>query len=61
LKPCPDAQDCYLYRVRSGDNLTRIAQRFGVTASAIRRLNPEITDPSLVHAGDVIRIPLPTG
>jgi LysM repeat protein len=61
LKPCPDAPDCYLYRVRSGDNLTRIAQRFGVAASAIRRLNPEITDPSLIHVGDVIRIPLPTG
>lgn len=60
LKPCPDAPSCYLYRVRSGDNLTRIAQRFGVTASAIRKLNPDITDPSLIHVGDTIRIPLPT-
>lgn len=61
MKPCPDAPDCYLYRVRSGDTLTGIAQRFGVTKAAIRSLNPEITDPSLIHVGDVIRIPLPTG
>ena len=61
LKPCTDAPDCYLYRVRSGDNLTQIAQHFGVTKAAIKSLNPEITDPSLIHVGDMIRIPLPTG
>jgi LysM repeat protein len=61
MKPCSDAPDCYLYRVRSGDNLTRIAERFGVTTAAIRELNPEITDPSLIHVGDMIRIPLPPG
>lgn len=61
LEPCSDAPDCYIYRVRSGDNLTRIAERFGVTTTAIRKLNPEITDPSLIHVGDLIRIPLPPG
>jgi hypothetical protein len=61
MQPCPDATDCYLYRVHSGDTLSGIAQRFGVTKAAIRSLNPEITDPSLIHVGDMIRIPLPTG
>jgi LysM domain-containing protein len=61
LKPCPDAPDCYLYRVRSGDTLTGIAEHFGVTKAAVQELNPEITNPSLIHVGDMIRIPLPPG
>jgi LysM domain-containing protein len=61
LKPCPDALDCYLYRVRSGDTLTGIAEHFGVTKAAVQELNPEITNPSLIHVGDMIRIPLPPG
>jgi LysM repeat protein len=61
LKPCPDAPNCYLYRVRSGDTLTGIAQHFGVTKAAIQSLNPEITNPSLIHVGDMIRIPLQPG
>jgi hypothetical protein len=59
LKPCTDAADCYLYKVRSGDSLTAIAARFGVTLKALKAANPEIKDPSLLHVGDVIRIPLP--
>ncbi|MEO8229816.1 MAG: LysM domain-containing protein [Chloroflexota bacterium] len=61
LKPCPDAPDCYLYRVRSGDTLSGIAQHFGVTKAAVQELNPEIANPSLIHVGDMIRIPLPPG
>jgi len=60
LEPCPDRPDCYLYRVRSGDSLTAIAGRFGITPPALFAANPEIEDPSLIHVGDVIRIPLPT-
>jgi hypothetical protein len=59
LKPCTDRPDCYLYRVRSGDNLSAIADRFGITLAALKAANREITDPSLLHVGDVIRIPLP--
>ncbi len=59
LKPCPDSPACYLYRVRSGDNLTRIAAKFGITLAALKAANPTITDPSLVHVGDILRIPLP--
>lgn len=60
LEPCPDRPDCYLYRIRSGDTLTAIAGRFGITLKTLRAANPEIEDPSLIHVGDVIRIPLPT-
>jgi hypothetical protein len=59
LKPCTDLPDCYLYHVRSGDYLSSIAARFGITLKALKAANPEITDPSLVHVGDVLRIPLP--
>ncbi len=59
LKPCPDAPACYLYRVRSGDNLTSIAAKFGITVTALRKANREIADPSLLHVGDRIRVPLP--
>lgn len=59
LKPCTDAADCYLYKVRPGDSLTSIAAHFGVTLKALKAANPEIKDPNLLHVGDVIRIPLP--
>jgi hypothetical protein len=61
LKPCPNRARCYLYRIRSGDSLTKVADRFGVTLAAIKAINPEITAPSLLHVGDVIRVPLPRG
>jgi LysM repeat protein len=60
LKPCPDAPDCYLYRIHAGDNLTAIAKRFGITLVALKAANPEVKDPSLLHVGDKIRVPLPT-
>ncbi len=59
LKPCPDAPDCYIYRIHPGDNLTAIAKRFGITVIALKAANPEIKDPSLLHVGDKIRVPLP--
>jgi LysM repeat protein len=45
--------------VKSGDSLTGIAAKFGITLAALKKANPEVTDPSLLHVGDVIRIPLP--
>ena len=46
------------YTVRGGDNLTRIATQFHVEggAQALAALN-NIADPSLIHPGQVLRIP----
>lgn len=46
------------YTVVQGDNLTRIANRFGVTVEALQEANG-ITDPSSLKVGDVLVIPAP--
>ena len=44
------------YTVKAGDNLTSIARKFGVTATAIARLN-NITNPNNIKVNDVLKIP----
>lgn len=44
------------YKVRSGDTLSAIAARFGTTVAKLAALN-NITNPSLIHAGQVLKIP----
>lgn len=44
------------YRVKSGDTLSAIAARFGTTSRAIAELNG-ITVSTILHAGDILRIP----
>jgi LysM repeat protein len=60
LKPCPGKTDCWQYRIHAGDNLHGIAKFFGVTYAALLQANPQITNPSIVHVGEVLTIPLPT-
>jgi len=60
LAPCPDAPDCWIYVVRAGDNLQSIANYFGHPLATILALNPGITDPETIRAGDEIRMPPPT-
>ena len=43
------------YRIRRGDSLTVIAQRFGTSVRAIRRLND--LEGTRIYAGQVLRIP----
>ena len=59
LTPCPSKPDCYLYKVRSGDNLFSIAKYFGVSLAAVRRLNPWTATTSL-HGGQTLVLPPPT-
>ncbi len=40
LTACPDKPDCWLYRIRSGDNLFSIAKYFGVPIATVKALNP---------------------
>jgi hypothetical protein len=58
LKACPGTPDCYIYIVRSGDNLFSIAKYFGVPLKTVQAMNPW-TKSGLV-AGKQLRIPTPT-
>ena len=58
LTRCPGTADCYVYIVRSGDNLFSIARYFGVPLKTVQAMNPW-TKSGLV-AGRELRIPTPT-
>ena len=45
------------YTVVRGDTLSAIARRFGTTVTVLLNLNPSIIYPSLIYAGQVIRLP----
>lgn len=45
------------YTVRWGDTLAAIAWRFGTSVSQMLALNPSIVNPSLIYAGQVLKIP----
>ena len=60
LRPCPNRSDCWIYVVRSGDNLASIANYFGHSLDTIRAMNRQITNPTTIRAGDQIRMPPPT-
>jgi LysM repeat protein len=44
--------------VQPGDQLGRIAARYGVTVAAIQKAN-DIADPNLIRVGQRLVIPLP--
>lgn len=47
------------YIVQQGDLLSDIAQKYGVTISAIMAANPSLTDPSQIFVGQQLVIPAP--
>jgi hypothetical protein len=59
LTACPDKPDCWIYRIRSGDNLFSIARYFGVPLATVRSLNPW-TRTAALKAGRVLILPPPT-
>lgn len=44
------------YKVKRGDTLSAIAARFGTTVKVLATLN-QISDPSRIHAGQVLQLP----
>ena len=46
------------YKIRQGDTLSEIAQRFGTTVDDLARHN-NIADPNRIRAGQTIEIPAP--
>ena len=58
LDPCPNQSGCWIYRIRSGDNLYSIANYFGVPLSTVRSWNPWVKDGLTI--GRALRIPTPT-
>jgi len=60
LVACPGTAECWIYTVRSGDNLVSIANYFGVSYDRVLDMNPSIGDPTTIRAGDQIRMPPPT-
>ena len=59
LAPCGDEPDCWIYTVRSGDNLVSIANYFGVPFDVVVERNPWTETTPLV-AGQELRLPPPT-
>jgi LysM repeat protein len=54
--PTPRATP-FVYIVRRGDTMSNIAEAFGVTLTDLIAANPQIEDPSLIYAGNVITLP----
>jgi nucleoid-associated protein YgaU len=44
------------YKVKRGDTLSAIAARYGTTVKVLANLN-HISDPSVIHAGQVLQLP----
>lgn len=59
LEPCPDAPECWIYTVRSGDNLVSIARYFGISLDVVIELNPWTETTQLVPDQE-LRLPPPT-
>ena len=55
----PDRDNCWVYTVRSGDNLFSIANYFGHSLNTIYTWNPQYPETAL-KTGAKIRMPPPT-
>lgn len=52
--------DYITHTLQPGENLTRVANQYGVTIAEIIQANPEIANPDNIQAGTPLRIPIKT-
>jgi LysM repeat protein len=45
------------YTVKTGDTLSKIAARNGLTLAQLLQANPQISDPNRIKVGDVLNLP----
>jgi len=48
------------YTIQKGDTLSSIANKYGTTIQSLLAANPQITNPNLIYAGSVLKIPTTT-
>lgn len=55
-KPTPPPVIPDTYTVVSGDTLSSIARKFGLSLSTLEALNPQISNPNLIYPGQVLKL-----
>lgn len=54
--PCPNG---FLYTVRRGDTISRLALRYDLTLQDLLTANPDVMNPNRLRVGEKVCIPLP--
>ena len=55
--PLPPKKGLEVYKIKGGDNLTRIASRYGTTVNYLLSINPTITNKNDITAGFYMYVP----
>jgi murein DD-endopeptidase MepM/ murein hydrolase activator NlpD len=45
------------YKVKAGDNLSKVAKRYGISLAQLLKANPQITNPDKIKVGQLINLP----
>ena len=45
------------YKVKAGDNLSKVARRYGISLSQLLKVNPQIKNPDRIKVGQLINLP----
>lgn len=53
----PQEKPSNIYKVKLGDNLSKIAKKANTTVEKILQLNPEIKNPNVIFVGQEIKLP----
>lgn len=57
----PDEDNFTIYTIRSGDTLSEIASKYGMSLSELLDWNPEyITKPNVIYEGQIVKVKKPT-